>query len=149
MEPRRKKPKKFAIERNDAADDFLNKAIKVVGVGTLVVAGVVGYQFWKSGAEPEIIKAVVYLDNRCQIMDDAFIVYAEPNGATSHFSSGKAEVMVPTNGRLIVKSSPRYPAFKYETHKHMVQQPYTVITTTCGDHIDKTLDAMREQFRQR
>ena len=149
MEPRRKKPKTFAIERNKTADDMLNKAVMVVGVGVLLVGAIVGYQFWKSGAQPEIIKAVVYLDNRCQITDDAFMVYAEPNGATSHFSSGRAEVLVPVNGRLIVKSSPRYPGFKYETHKHMVQQPYTVITTNCGDHIDRTLDAMREQFRRR
>jgi hypothetical protein len=149
MEPRRKKPKPFAIERNSSADDLLNKAMMVVGVGVLLLGAVVGYHFWKSATEPEMIKAVVYLDNRCEIMDDAFVLHAEPNGATSHFSSGRADIWVPVNGRLIVKSSPRYPAFKYETHKHMVKQPYTVITTNCGDRIDKTMDAMREQFRRR
>jgi hypothetical protein len=149
METPPKKRKPFAIARNKEADDFLNKAIYVIAAATVLVALVVGYQLWKSSTQPEMIKAVVYLDNRCQIMDDAFMVYAEPNGASSHFTNGKAEILLPANGRLIVKSSPRFPAFKYETHKHQVLQPYTVITASCGDHIDKTLDAMREQFRKR
>lgn len=145
--PKKRKP--FAIARNKEADDFVNKAIYVIAGAAVLVALIVGYQVWQSSSQPPLVKAVVYLDNRCQIMDDAFMVVAEPNGATSHFTSGKAEVMVPANGRLIVKSSPRFPAFKYETHKHQVQQPYTVITASCGDHIDKTMDAMREQFRKR
>ena len=133
----------------DPKTDVLNKAIYLIAAASILLAGVLLVQVYKSSQEPENVKAIIYLDNRCQIMDDAFMVYSEPTGQSSHFTNGKAELVVPANSRLMVKSSPRFPAFKYETHKHPIQQPYTVITATCGDHIDKTLDAMREQFRKR
>lgn len=149
MEKRPKpKSKPFAIKRNTQADQLLQQALYVVAGLVLAGAGVAAYWVWKDATEPEIIEAVVYLDNQCQIMDDAFMVVALPGGATSHFNNGQATIRVSVNGRLYVKSSPRFPSFQYETHKHKVLQPYTVIAATCGDHIGRTLDAMREQFRR-
>lgn len=134
---------------SDAKTDLLNKAIYLIGAASILLVGVLLVQVYKSSQEPEMVKVEIYLDNRCQIIDDAFIVYSDLTGQSSHFTNGKAELVVPANSRLMVKSSPRFPAFKYETHKHPIQQPYTVITASCGDHIDKTLEAMREQFRKR
>lgn len=118
-------------------------------LGAVVVLSLILFWFYyEKNVEAKPLKVQVLLDNRCELFDEAFMAVSEPDGRRSHFDKGVAILETTTRSRIFVKSSDRFPDFQFETSKYKAE-PKLVITTNCGDRIDRTMDAMREQFKNR
>lgn len=116
---------------------------------TMVASGV-GLGWWislrpQSQAVP--MRVQVTLDNRCGIVDDAFMVVSEHDGARATFSAGVAFIETRAGSRVYLTVSDKYPGFEFESPRKSVQAEM-VLTADCGqgERIERTLDAMREQF---
>lgn len=98
-------------------------------------------------SKPEPMRVEVVLDNRCELIDEAFMAVSEPDGKKADFERGRAVLHTSSDARILVKAHERYPAFRYESAK-VQAAPKVTITTRCddGERIDRTLDAMRGQF---
>ncbi len=125
-------------------DIWLYVILACVFVALLVLS----WMYYDRNVEAKPLKVEVLLDNRCELFDEAFMAVSEPDGRRSHFDKGVAILETTTRSRIFVKSSDRYPAFQFETSRYAAQ-PRVVITTQCGDRIDRTMEAMREQFKNR
>lgn len=123
----------------------------LVGGAVVLVAAAIGGTLWfVDRKNPDYIEVQVTLDNRCELIDDAFMAVASPSGAKATFDKGLAVLHVPPNAKIYVKSNDKYPAFSFETSKYDAE-PRMVITANCGmgERIDRTLDALKKQFKSR
>ena len=126
--------------------DALRLALQVV-LGMLVVGGLVlGGIYLVSMRQASSLQVRVLLDNRCELFDDAFMAVSVPDGQRAYFVKGVAILNTRSDARVMVRSSDRFPDFDMETGT-VKAAPEVVIVTRCGDRIDRTMDAMREQFK--
>lgn len=111
----------------------------------LVLAVALGFAYkqWSDNT-PQPIVAMVRLNNQCGVIDDAFIAVST-DGTRAEFAKGVAMLRTMTNERVFLKSSPQYPAFGFETPPVKVETTMT-LTAQCSN-VDRTIDAMREQFK--
>ena len=120
------------------------------GALVLVACAVGGTLWFVKQKNPDYIEVQVTLDNRCELIDEAFMAVASPSGAKATFDKGLAVLRVPPRSKIYVKSNDKYPAFSFETSKYDAE-PRMVITANCGmgERIDRTLDALKKQFKSR
>lgn len=130
------------------APDPIDRWLYAILAAIVAVMGVVSWVYYQKNIEAKPMKVRVMLDNRCELFDDAFMAVSEPDGRRSHFDKGVAILETTSRSRIFVKSSDRFPSFQFETGRQKAA-PTVVITTNCGDRIDRTMDAMREQFKNR
>lgn len=119
-------------------------------VGGLVVMAIVGviYYFYADSSRRSMV-VEVYMDKQCELIDGAFMAMAEPDGARANFDKGLAVLNTFSDSRIVIRSNSAYPSFSYESAK-VKASPKVVIPVQCETgRIDKTLDAMRQQFRSR
>lgn len=119
-------------------------SILVIGIGA-------GAGFWISDSKKkaqELIQVQVFLDNRCELIEDAFMAVSDPDGAWAYFMKGVAVLNTRANSRIVVVASDKYPGFHFESTK-VNAAPVVTITTRCGegDRAERALGAMREQFK--
>jgi len=123
-----------------------------VAGGAVLVAATIGATLWLSGnsSSSGLMQVEVTLDNRCELIDEAFMAVAVPSGTKAGFEKGLAILKVPPQSKIYVKSHDRYPAFSFETGKYDAE-PRMVITVNCGmgERIDRALDALQKQFKSR
>ena len=126
-----------------------SKAIPIfVGV-VVLIALVYGVIYLTQETAPRPIEVEVYMNKRCELIDGAFIAVSEPDGARANFDKGLPVLKTYSNSKIMVRSNPAYPSFSYESNK-VQAEPKVVIPVECETgRIDKTLDAMRQQFRSR
>jgi hypothetical protein len=136
------------IQKKAAKKDTLDVVIYAILAALLVLAGVLAWMYYDRHVDAKPLKVQVFLDNRCELFDDAFMAVSEPDGRRSYFDKGVAILETSSRSRIFVKSSDRYPDFHFESSRFKAESK-VVITTQCGDRIDQTLDAMREQFKNR
>ena len=120
-------------------------------VGGLVLLSLigVGVRYLNEASAPNPMKVEVYMDKRCELIDNAFIATSEPDGARANFDKGLAILQTYSNSRILVRANPAYPSFSYESNK-VKAAPQVVIPVECETgRIGNTLDAMRQQFRSR
>ena len=96
------------------------------------------------------MRVEVTLDNRCELIDDAFMVVTEPDGARATFERGLAALQTRSGSRVYLKANDKYPGFEFESPRK-VAQPKMVLTAECGtgERIERTIDAMREEIVDR
>lgn len=126
--------------------------VKVVAATLMVLAGVAGSGWWLyKSTQPEPshpLMAEITLDNRCGLINEAFMAVSEPDGRKVYFEGNRAILPTRSNAQIYVRSSDRYPAFYYESPRVDAAKKLT-ITATCdrGERINRTLDALRDQFK--
>lgn len=93
------------------------------------------------------VEVRVVLDNRCTLIDDAFMVETRPSGQRAYFDKGIAKLTTRKQERVLLRASDRYPGFDFESASVRVA-PTVVLVADCGDRerVDRTLDSMRDQF---
>ncbi len=117
------------------------------GLAVLVAVGAIYHLYADSKPRPMVVE--VYMDKQCELIDGAFMAVAEPDGARANFDKGLAVLNTFSDSRIVIRSNPAYPSFSFESTK-VKAGPKVVIPVQCETgRIDKTLDAMRQQFRSR
>ena len=139
--PQRPAPKPDAIP---AAFWSILIAITVVVLGGLAVFMIM------ENATPKPMRVQVMLDNRCELIDDAFMAVSEPDGAKAVFVNRVAYLNTTNKAKILVKVNDKYPGFQFESGKSDAA-PRVTIQVNCdsGDCTQRTLDAMKEQFKTR
>jgi hypothetical protein len=117
---------------------------------TVVVLGGLGIYLMMENATPKPMRVQVLLDNRCEVIDDAFMAVSEPDGARAVFVKGVAYLNTTNKAKILVKVNDKYPGFQFESGKSDAA-PRVTIQVNCdtGDRTQRTLDAMKEQFKTR
>lgn len=111
----------------------------------LAVAMGFAYRQWLNSA-PKPIQSTIRLNNQCGMIDQAFVAMST-DGRRAEFSNGVAILRTMTNERVFLSSSPKYPAFGFESPPTAVKENMT-LTAQCSS-IDRTIDALREQFQKK
>ncbi len=121
----------------------------LIGISVLVLAGLALYIYIEK-SEPKPMRVQVLLDNRCEIIDDAFMAVSEPDGKRAIFVQGVAYLNTTNKAKILVKVNDKYPGFQFESGKSDAA-PRVTIQVNCdtGDRTQRTLDAMKEQFKTR
>lgn len=111
----------------------------------LAVAMGFAYRQWLNSA-PKPIQSTIRLNNQCGMIDQAFVAMST-DGRRAEFSNGVAILRTMTNERVFLSSSPQYPAFGFESPPTAVKENMT-LTAQCSS-VDRTIDALREQFQKK
>lgn len=121
----------------------------LIAVSVLVLGGL-GIFLWIDNAKPQAMRVQVLLDNRCETIDEAFMAVAEPDGTQADFVKGVAYLNTTNKAKIMVKVSDKYPGFQFESGRSDAA-PRVTIQVNCdsGDRTQRTLDAMKEQFKTR
>jgi hypothetical protein len=116
----------------------------------VLVLGGLGIFLMMENATPKPLRVQVLLDNRCEVIDDAFMAVSEPDGARAVFIKGVAYLNTTNKAKILVKVNDKYPGFQFESGKSDAA-PRVTIQVNCdtGDRTQRTLDAMKEQFKTR
>ena len=121
----------------------------LIGISVIVVASLLIY-VWIEKSAPKPLRVTVTLDNRCEIIDDAFMAVAEPDGAKAVFVQRVAYLNTTTKSKIHVKVNDKYPGFQFESGKSDAAARVTIaVNCDTGDRTQRTLDAMKEQFRNK
>jgi hypothetical protein len=117
---------------------------------TVVVLGGLAVFLIMENATPKPMRVQVLLDNRCEVIDDAFMAVSEPDGAKAVFVNRVAYLNTTNKAKILVKVNDKYPGFQFESGKSDAA-PRVTIQVNCdsGDRTQRTLDAMKEQFKTR
>jgi hypothetical protein len=117
---------------------------------TVVVLGGLGIYLMMENATPKPMRVQVLLDNRCEVIDDAFMAVSEPDGAKAVFVKRVAYLNTTNKAKILVKVNDKYPGFQFESGKSDAA-PRVTIQVNCdtGDRTQRTLDAMKEQFKSK
>jgi hypothetical protein len=117
---------------------------------TVVVLGGLAVFLIMENATPKPMRVQVMLDNRCEVIDDAFMAVSEPDGAKAVFVNRVAYLNTTNKAKILVKVNDKYPGFQFESGKSDAA-PRVTIQVNCdsGDRTQRTLDAMKEQFKTR
>ncbi len=115
-------------------------------LGLIVLAVAMGFAFMQwSDKTPKPITSVIRLNNQCGLIDDAFLA-TSTDGRQVEFANGVAVLKTMSDERVFLKNNPKYPGFGFETPPVKVQEDMT-LTAQCSN-VDRTIDAMREQFQR-
>ena len=141
-----KKPQRPAPKTDAIPPAFWSTLIAI----TVVVLGGLGIYLMMENATPKPMRVQVLLDNRCEVIDDAFMAVSEPDGARAVFVKGVAYLNTTNKAKILVKVNDKYPGFQFESGKSDAA-PRVTIQVNCdtGDRTQRTLDAMKEQFKTR
>ena len=141
-----KKPQRPAPKTDAIPPAFWSTLIAI----TVVVLGGLGIYLMMENATPKPMRVQVLLDNRCEVIDDAFMAVSEPDGARAVFVKGVAYLNTTNKAKILVKVNDKYPGFQFESSKSDAA-PRVTIQVNCdtGDRTQRTLDAMKEQFKTR
>ncbi len=121
--------------------------VACIGLGSLL--------FWlgfSRFAAPPItpVTATVRIDNRCELVDDAFMVVSGPDNQRAFFNNGVAVLQTRSDARIKIRASGQYPGFHFESSEHKVASDLTIVVQCgVGTRTEQTLESMRQQFRQR
>jgi hypothetical protein len=141
-----KKPQRPAPQTDAIPVAFWSILIAI----TVVVLGGLAVFLIMENATPKPMRVQVMLDNRCEVIDDAFMAVSEPDGAKAVFVNRVAYLNTTNKAKILVKVNDKYPGFQFESGKSDAA-PRVTIQVNCdsGDRTQRTLDAMKEQFKTR
>ena len=128
--------------------------LSLVGVG-LAIVGLFGLLwvfmpgFSKQFEPPKIIQVKAYLDNRCSVINDAFVAEAPEQGRTAPFRDGVAIMRLPENAKIKLSVSRAYPAFIYEDVPQDVAPSVTLIADcSVSPRLRSIFGSMKDSFKQ-
>ena len=141
-----KKPQRPAPKTDAIPPAFWSTLIAI----SVVVLGGLGIYLMMENAAPKPMRVQVLLDNRCEVIDDAFMAVSEPDGARAVFVNRVAHLNTTNKAKIFVKVNDKYPGFQFESGKSDAA-PRVTIQVNCdtGDRTQRTLDAMKEQFKNK
>lgn len=121
----------------------------LIGISVLVL-GALGIYVMMEMSTPKPMRVQVVLDNRCEVIDDAFMAVSQPDGAKAVFVKGVAQLNTTNKSKIYVKVNDKYPGFQFESGKSDAA-PRVTIQVNCdsGDRTQRTMDAMKDQFKTR
>ena len=110
------------------------------------------YFFWptlkKEFERNEVILVTIKLDNRCSLLEDAFIVKHKNSNKTATFNNGRATINVEEGSELTLALSPRYPDFRYDGIPQPAKSNMTMIADcTESPRMKMIMDSMNESFK--
>jgi hypothetical protein len=121
----------------------------LIGISVLVLGGL-GIYVMLEMSTPKPMRVQVVLDNRCEVIDDAFMAVSQPDGAKAVFVKGLANLNTTNKSKIYVKVNDKYPGFQFESGKADAAPKVTIqVNCDSGDRTQRTLDAMKEQFKSR
>ena len=140
------KPKRPAPKTDAIPQVFWSTLVAI----TVLVLGGLGIFVMMENAKPKAMQVQVLLDNRCETIDDAFMAVAEPGGTKAPFVKGVAYLNTTNKAKIVVRVNDKYPGFQFESGKSDAA-PRVTIQVNCdtGDRTQRTLDAMKDQFKSR
>lgn len=138
----------------DTRDSHRRPRRMVATFNRLALFGACGFALATSGcfdtSAPTSMTVSVRLDNQCEVFDDAFMAVSEPDNKQAFFRQGVAVLETRSDAQIMVRASSRYPDMQFVSPKYKAA-PTLTITVNCGmgDRLERTLDSIRDQFRQR
>ena len=91
----------------------------------------------------------VELINNCHVLDDAFMVMLQPSGRTAFFKEKVAEIYVSSKDQVRLAASSKFPGFAYDGDFVDVATNVKLIADCeSPDRIERTLDALKDQFKR-
>jgi hypothetical protein len=100
---------------------------------------------------PHVVEARIRLDNKCELVDDAFMVVAEPSGQRAHFRNGVAWMKTQSDQRVKLASSSEFPGVHYDGGRAVPVSREMVLVAECDapDRVQRMFDAWNKQFSPR
>lgn len=137
-----------AAKRASSGDDTIQTVLStLIGVAVLL-GGAVGLYFWLKPDPTHPLTVQVKLDNRCDMINDAFMAASEPDGAKAYFDGGLALLQTRSDAKVYVRSSDKFPAFYYESPRVDAAGKVTIkVVCDGGERIERTLNALKKQFQ--
>lgn len=121
-----------------------------LAVIAVLVLAALGIYIAIQKAEPKPMRVLVQLDNRCELIDESFMAVSQPDGAKAVFVKGLAYLNTTNKSKILVKVNDKYPDFQFESGKKDAAPKVTIqVNCDTGDRTQRTLDAMKEQFRNK
>lgn len=144
MKPSHPHPVKHASSSDDTVQTVLTTLISVV----VLLGGAVGLYFWLQPDPVHPLSVQVKLDNRCDVINEAFMAASEPDGAKAYFDGGLALLQTRSDAKIYVRSSDKFPAFYYESPRVEAASKVTIkVVCDGGERIERTLNALKKQFQ--
>lgn len=131
-----------------ATDSALNTVLTTLLSLIVLIGGAFGLYFFSQPEPAQPITVQVRLDNRCEIVNEAFMAMAEPYGSKAYFIGDLAVLATKTDAKVYVHSSDKYPSFYYESARVDAAKKVTIqVVCDGGQRIKRTLDALKDQFK--
>jgi hypothetical protein len=108
--------------------------------------GVAGCQ--RADPLPQPVEARIKLDNRCELVDDAFMIVVEPSGQRAHFRNGVAWLKTASDQRVKLAASSEFPGMHYDGGQGVPVKREMVLVAECNapDRVERMFDAWQKQF---
>ncbi|MDB2324509.1 hypothetical protein N9W44_02955 [Alphaproteobacteria bacterium] len=128
--------------------DFL---IIIVMASSLVVFGLGGWWVYDSGIlkpKPKpLVQATIILDNRCELLDEVFVVSAPQIGRTTPFYNKRALFKLPEGTLLQLATSSLYPDVAYDGIPQKIEPEMTLIADcSLTPRLEGIFGSMRDTF---
>ncbi len=131
-----------------SSDGTLNTVLTTLLSLTVLIGGAFGLYFFSQPEPAQPITVQVRLDNRCDIVNEAFMAMAEPYGSKAYFTGDLAVLSTKSDAKIYVHSSDKYPSFYYESPRVDAAKKVTIqVVCDSGQRIQRTLDALKDQFK--
>jgi hypothetical protein len=120
---------------------------------SFVVIGLGGWWIAQSGIlnpKPKpMVQATIMLDNRCELLDEVFVVSAPQLGRTAPFYNKKAMIRLPEGTLLQLATSSLYPDVAYDGIPQAIM-PEMKMTADCSlsPRLEGIFGSMRETFNK-
>ena len=97
----------------------------------------------------QLIPVKVTLNNKCELIDDAFMVVSKETNKSAFFFEKKAYLQLPRVDKVTLAASSKYPGFHLTENWVDVEAEIT-LTSDCSAKTkqEMIIDSMREQFKK-
>tara|TARA_B100001564_G_C20286678_1_gene510645 strand:- start:113 stop:514 length:402 start_codon:yes stop_codon:yes gene_type:complete len=97
----------------------------------------------------KIISVVVKLDNKCTVVDDAFIVTVPGTDLQFPFKNGVVRLRLKSDRKLQLKANPKYKAIRYEGMYEEVKKNVTLVADcSSSPRLKGIFNSMQNQFKK-
>ena len=133
----------------------LKKVINAFLIYTLIIVLILllyfFYKKYKSNLtySNQLIPVKVTLNNKCELIDDAFMVISKETNKSAFFFEKKAYLQLPRVDKITLAASSKYPGFHLTENWVNVETEIT-LTSDCSEKTkqEMIIDSMREQFKK-
>ena len=125
--------------------------VLVLAISFIAIGLVAWWIVQSDGLKPNtksMVQATIMLDNKCELLDEAFVVFAPKVGRTVPFYNKKATIRLPEGTLLQLATSPLYPDVAYDGIPQPIM-PEMEMTADCSlsPRLEGIFDSMRETFK--
>ena len=133
----------------------LKKVINAFLIYSLIIIAILSiYFFYKKyksnfSYNNQLIPVKISLINKCELIDDAFMVISKETNKSAFFFENKAYLQLPRIDKVSLAASSKYPGFHLTENWVNVENEIT-LTSDCSANTKQEIiiDSMREQFKK-